>query len=135
MLRYLIDTEVAVAFLRQQSEFNRSRFAAYDGSLAISTVSLFELMYGSEKSDAPASNRQAVQNLLGFIKVIDFDAAAAEHSGQIRAVLAVEGRPIGKYDLLIAGLARSRGLAVVTGNVREFERVPGLLVENWLTPT
>lgn len=132
MLRFLIDTDVAIALLRRSSSLDISQLAAHDGTLAISTVSLFELEFGSERSTDPTASRKAVEGMLGILKVIDFDKVAAAHSGEIRATLARAGTPIGKYDLQIAGLARSRGLTVVTGNTREFERVPGLLVENWM---
>jgi tRNA(fMet)-specific endonuclease VapC len=75
--------------------------------------------------------RAAVSEFLAFLDVLPFDAAAAEHAGDIRAVLADEGTPIGGYDVLIAGHARSQGMTVVTNNRREFDRIPGLLVEDW----
>lgn len=132
MLRHLLDTDAAITLLRRRPDVDLSRFAEYEGKLAISTVSILELEYGSARSAAPEKSRKAVENLLGTLKVLDFDAVAARHAGQIRAVLAAAGTQIGKYDLQIAGHARSLGLTVVTGNVSEFERVPGLLVENWI---
>lgn len=72
-----------------------------------------------------------MDEFLALVDTIDFDSSAATHAGQIRAVLGSAGTPIGSYDALIAAHARSRGLVVVTNNLREFERVPGLLVEDW----
>lgn len=70
------------------------------------------------------------------LEVLDYDSQAAEHSGQLRAELARAGTPIGPFDQLIAGHARARGLVLVTNNVREFQRVPGLRNEDWLvSPT
>jgi tRNA(fMet)-specific endonuclease VapC len=99
----------------------------------VSTLTVSELHCGIERSSAPAANRAAVEAFLAFTAVLDFDTAAAVHTGDIRAVLAQVGQPIGSYDAMIAGHARSAGLTVVTNNTREFARVPGLLVVDWLT--
>ena len=93
-----------------------------------------ELLFGAHNSQAVRRNLEAVESLLGRIDVLDFDISAAEHSGQIRATLAQRGTPIGPYDTMIAGHARSRGLTLVTNNVSEFERVSGLRLENWAAP-
>ena len=131
MLRYLLDTNIAIFVLRNRSAQLQARFVEARGELAISSVSVAELAYGAEKSERPTENRRAVEEFLALLDVLDFDGAAASHSGQIRASLAAAGTPIGGYDVLIAGHARSRGLVVVTNNTREFERVSGLLVEDW----
>lgn len=93
---------------------------------------LTELLHGAAKSARPVDNRTAVERFAARLKVLPFDAEAAAHAGEIRAALEREGRQIGAYDALIAGHARSRGLVVVTGNLREFERVEGLRCEDWL---
>ena len=90
-----------------------------------------ELIYGAEKSQAPERNLSVVEGFVSRLEVLDYDALAAIHSGQIRAELARKGTPVGPYDQMIAGHARSRGLIVVTNNVREFERIPGLRTEDW----
>lgn len=69
-----------------------------------------------------------------LVDVQPLSVAAAEHAGEIRAVLAGAGQPVGAYDVLIAGHARAAGLPVVTNDMREFDRVPGLLVEDWSEP-
>lgn len=91
-----------------------------------------ELLYGAEKSARPIQNRIEVERFANRVKVLSFDADAAAHAGDIRAALGRQGQPIGSYDALIAGHARSRGLIVVTGNLREFQRVDGLRSEDWL---
>lgn len=90
------------------------------------------LLYGAEKSADPVGNRRSVNGLAARLGVLDFDAEAAAHAAEIRAALERQGQVIGPYDLLIAGHARSRGLVVVTGNLREFQRVAGLRSEDWL---
>lgn len=99
--------------------------------MAVSTITVAELAYGVERSSRPDQNRGAVEEFLALLEVMPLDASAAEHAGRIRAELAITGTPIGAYDALIAGQARSRGLVVVTNNTREFARVPGLLLEDW----
>lgn len=131
MLRYLLDTNIAIFALRHRQAALQAHFVDARGQLSISSISVAELAYGAEKSSRPSENQRAVDEFLALIDVIDFDSAAAAHAGQIRAALGAAGTPIGSYDTLIAGHARSRALVVVTNNVREFERVPGLLVEDW----
>lgn len=99
--------------------------------MALSAVSLYELRFGAEKSADARANHDGVDELLTAVDLLEFDAAAAAHAGAIRAELRRAGTPIGPYDALIAGHARSRALVLVTRNVREFERVPGLRVECW----
>ena len=100
--------------------------------LAVSTIVLSELHFGAENSARPERNLAVIESFTARLEVMDFDASAAAHSGQIRAALKRAGQPIGPYDLLIAGHARSAGLTLVTNNAAEFGRVPGLMIENWL---
>jgi tRNA(fMet)-specific endonuclease VapC len=93
---------------------------------------VFELRYGHARSDRRTdSDRLLAEFLAPGIAVLPFDAEDATHAGDIRAVLESKGTPIGHYDCLIAAQARRRGATLVTANVREFERVPGLLVTDW----
>lgn len=108
----------------------RDHLRAESDRLAISTITVSELANGAEKSADANANRRAVGHFLALARVLPFDASAAQHAGEIRARLAAE-TPIGGYDVLIAGHARSAGLTVVTNNSREFERVPGLEVVDW----
>jgi tRNA(fMet)-specific endonuclease VapC len=88
-------------------------------------------LHGAAKSARPEVNRREVENFAARLEVLPFDAAAAHHAADIRAALERRGRSIGGYDVLIAGHARSRGLIVVTGNRGEFDRVDGLICEDW----
>jgi tRNA(fMet)-specific endonuclease VapC len=93
---------------------------------------LGELAYGAEKSAKPTENLSAIEQFCANLEVLPFKESAAHHYGQIRASLERMGRPIGLHDLMIAGHARSEGLTLVTNNEREFARVRGLRVENWI---
>jgi tRNA(fMet)-specific endonuclease VapC len=109
----------------------REKFNAEASGLCISSVVLYELLYGAAKSARPVENRHAVEAFAERLTVLDFNSDAAAHAGEIRAGLEQHGKVIGGYDLLIAGHARSRGLVVVTANLREFQRVDGLRCEDW----
>ncbi len=132
MLRYMLDTNLCIRVLRDRPEGLRDRFNAEANALCISTIVLTELLYGAEKSQRPSDNRREVERLAARLAVLSFDDDAAAHAGEIRADLERRGVPIGGYDVLIAGHARSRGLVVVTGNLAEFSRVAGLRSEDWL---
>ncbi len=128
--RFLLDTNIVIFALRRAPGPLRDRLRLESGRLAISTITVSELAYGAEKSADPVANRLAVEQFLSLAAILAFDAAAAGHAGEIRARLAAAGIPIG-YDVLIAGHARSAGLAVVTNNTGEFTRVAGLEVVDW----
>lgn len=132
MLRYLLDTNLCIRVIRDRPSGVRPRFNADADSLCISDVVLYELLYGAERSAMPAANRHVVERFAARLGVLPYDSGAAAHTADIRADLERRGLPIGAYDLMIAGHARSRGLVVVTGNLREFERVDGLRCEDWL---
>ncbi|MDR3070105.1 MAG: type II toxin-antitoxin system VapC family toxin [Propionibacteriaceae bacterium] len=131
-LAYLLDTNIVIALLRGATPPTRQRFRDAEGRIAVSVITAMELEYGAERSSDPCGNRRSVEELLSLVEVLPFDRAAAENAGRLRAKLAAQGTPIGPFDSLIAGHARSRGLVVVTNNTREFDRVPGLQVEDWL---
>ena len=99
----------------------------------MSAITLMELYYGAEKSGNQAKNTRTIEAFAARLTVLDYDATAAQHTGQIRSELANTGKPIGPYDQMIAGHARSLGLILVSNNVREFKRVPGLRLENWVS--
>lgn len=134
MLKYALDTNLCVRILRDRPQGLRTKFNEEAPGLSISSIVLYELLYGAAKSARPGENRQAVEAFAERLQVLDFDADAAAHAGEVRAELERQGKPIGSYDLLIAGHARSRGLIVVTGNLGEFERVDGLRCEDWEAP-
>jgi len=131
VLKYMLDTNLCVRVLRKRPANLRDKFNAEGSSLSISSIVLYELFYGAAKSARPIENGKAVEAFAERLEVVDFDADAALHAGEIRADLERAGNVIGGYDLLIAGHARSRGLIVVTNNMREFSRVDGLRCEDW----
>lgn len=132
MLRYMLDTNLCIRVLRDKPPGLRARFNTEADGLCMSTIVLSELLHGAAKSDRPAEKRIEVERFAARLEVLPFGPEAAAHAGDIRAVLERQGLPIGGYDVLIAGHARSRGLIVVTGNLREFHRVDGLRCEDWL---
>ena len=100
--------------------------------MCISTVTLGELVFGAEHSRQVERNLADIEAMIARLDVLPFDIRASYHFGQIRAALYTVGRPIGPYDIMIAGHARANGLTLVTNNIKEFESVPGLLIENWI---
>ncbi|WEK31614.1 MAG: tRNA(fMet)-specific endonuclease VapC [Candidatus Pseudomonas phytovorans] len=133
MLRYMLDTNICIFTIKNKPQIVREAFNRHHGQLAISTVTLMELIYGAEKSANPQRNLTVVEGFAARLEVLDYDDHAAAHTGQLRSELAKAGTPIGPYDQLIAGHARALGLILVTNNLREFQRVPGLRLEDWLT--
>jgi tRNA(fMet)-specific endonuclease VapC len=130
-LTHLLDTDVCIEALRRRNQAVARRFLDHDADLAVSTVTVSELMYGAGRSAEPDRSRRAVQEFLSMITVLPLDASDAAHAATVRAELAGARTPIGGYDVLIAGQARARSLIVATGNLAEFARVDGLRVENW----
>ncbi|TFW12429.1 PIN domain-containing protein [Brevundimonas intermedia] len=132
MMDYLLDADICIHVLRRRAPDLRERFAASVGRIALSTVTLTELLVGVAKSYDPGMRHEELLRFRSRLDLLDFDEAAAAHASDIRASLERSGQKIGPLDTLLAGQARSLGLTVVTANVREFSRVEGLLVENWL---
>lgn len=133
MLKYMLDTNICIFTVKNRPAHMREVFNRHHGQMCISAVSLMELIYGAEKSASPERNLAVVEGFAARLDVLPYDEIAASHTGQLRAELAKSGTPIGPYDQMIAGHARSRGLIIVTNNRREFDRVPGLRVEDWAT--
>ena len=127
----MLDTNILIYTIRKRPKKVRDAFKEYSDYLSMSTITLGELICGAEKSSQPARNLADIEALAARVDVLPFDNQAAQHFGQVRVELAKAGKPIGPYDLMIAGHARSRGLILVTNNLREFKRVPGLRLENW----
>ena len=132
MLKYMLDTNIVIYTMKNQPEGIKETFNRFEGQLCISSVVLMELYFGAEKSNNPEGNTRIIDLFTSRLDVLDYDSQAAQHTGQIRAELSKKGTPIGPYDQMIAGHARSIGLIVVSNNIREFERVPGLRLENWV---
>lgn len=133
MLKYMLDTNICIFTVKNRPAHMREVFNRHHGQMCISAVSLMELIYGAEKSASSERNLAVVEGFAARLDVLPYDEIAASHTGQLRAELAMSGTPIGPYDQMIAGHARSRGLIIVTNNRREFDRVPGLRVEDWAT--
>ncbi|MCY0387421.1 tRNA(fMet)-specific endonuclease VapC [Robbsia sp. Bb-Pol-6] len=131
MLKYMLDTNICIFTIKNKPSYVRDRFNRYHGQLCVSAITLMELFYGAEKSAMPEKNLAVVEGFATRLDVLNYDHDAAAHCGQLRAELAKAGKPIGPYDQMIAGHARAEGLILVTNNLREFERVPGLRVEDW----
>jgi tRNA(fMet)-specific endonuclease VapC len=132
MPRYMLDTNICIYVIKDYPAGLRDRFNQLADELCISAITLGELQYGAENSSRRANNLEGIARFLARLDVLPFSAAAAVHYGQLRAELQRAGRPAGSLDMLIGAHARSEGLIVVTNNLREFERMPGLRVENWV---
>lgn len=133
MLRYLLDTNVCIATIRDKPAVARTAFKRHHTQICISSVTMMALLYGVELSAQASRNLAVVEGFIARLDVLDYDMPAAAHTAQIRAELKRAGLQVGPYDQMIAGHARSRGLVVVTHNTKEFERVAGLRIEDWLT--
>ncbi len=131
MLRYLLDTNIVIYVIKRRPLQALGLFNQHAGHMAISSITLAELMHGVEKSSQISGNLMAVEDFCSRLEVLPYAAKAAQHYGSIRATLEKQGQTIGVNDLHIAAHARSEGLSLVTNNVREFERVPALQWENW----
>ena len=132
MIKYLLDTNILIYTIKNRPKQVRAMFNRHSQQMSISTVTVGELIYGAERSSQPERNMADIEGLIARLEVLEFDASAAYHFGQLRAELYSKGQPIGPYDMMLAGQARSRGLILVSNNVKEFERVPGLRMENWV---
>ncbi|CAN5314842.1 type II toxin-antitoxin system toxin VapC [soil metagenome] len=133
---YLLDTNVWVVLLRSKSAVVDARFRveAAAGTVRSCSVVAAELRHGAFRSAKPAENRAAVDTILAPFPSVPFDDDAAEHYAEIRHHLEQIGQPIGPLDLQIAAIARHHGWTVVTHNLGEFSRVPGLHCEVWQSP-
>ena len=131
-MTYLLDTNTCIyAIKREQPVLRRLQEHSPD-DLAVSAITVAELWFGAAKSSRPQATRANVDAFLKPFEILPFASEAAEEYAHIRAQLEKAGLPIGERDLLIAAIAKSRRLTVVTHNVREFSRVDGLKVEDWL---
>ena len=132
MITYMLDTNICIYVMKTYPPSVRDRFNALAEQLCISSITLGELHYGAEKSARRVENLTAIAHFTARLEVLPFGDRAAAHYGQVRAELERAGTPCGPHDMQIGGHARSEGLIVVTNNLREFARMPGLRVENWL---
>ncbi|TLS73534.1 tRNA(fMet)-specific endonuclease VapC [Mariprofundus erugo] len=128
----MLDTNIVIYTIKNRPAHVRDSFKLHDGQMCISSVTFGELVYGAERSSQPERNLADIQGLVARLEIVPFDEHATEHFGQLRAELYNIGQPIGPYDMMIAGHARSMGLILVTNNEKEFARVPGLRLQNWI---
>lgn len=130
--RYLLDTNICIYIAKAQPPAVRQHFERHAlGTLAMSTITVGELLFGAEKSQSRERALATIAQLVQIIQPADLPRAAAEHYGDIRARLQQAGTPIGNNDLWLAAHARAEGWILVSNNTHEFERVPGLCLENW----
>jgi tRNA(fMet)-specific endonuclease VapC len=132
MLKFLLDTNIVIYVIKRRPIEVMGIFNENAGRMAISAITLSELFYGAEKSAKVARNLAVVEEFASLLEVLPYTAKASQHYGAIRSALEKVGRNIGVNDLHIAAHARSEGLTLVTNNLGEFERVPGLMAENWV---
>ena len=133
MLKYMLDTNIIIYTIKNRPEQMRVLFKQHAGQLCISTVTLGELVFGAERSQQLERNLADIEAMIARLEVLPMDNRAAYHFGQIRAELYRIGQLLRPYEMMIAGHARASGLILVTNNVKEFARVPGLRLENWYT--
>ena len=134
-MRYMLDTNTVVYVLNARPHHQAviERFRQEDArDMVVSSITLAELRYGIEKSVQRETNRSALRRLLGALNVAPFEERAADRYGAVRAHLEADGQSIGPLDTLIAAHALCLDLILVTNNMREFSRVHGLRVENWV---
>lgn len=134
---WLLDTNTLGYLVNQSSgaeRIKRRLSGRSPGEVRLSAITLSEIHYGLARGDVSLQRREALVELVELFEVEDYPAAAARDYGEIRTALERAGRRIGPYDLLIAAHARHLRAVLVTNNEREFRRVPGLAVQNWLKP-
>ena len=133
MPKYLLDTNICIYLTKQQHPALTARFQALsEGEVGMSVITFGELQFGAQKSQQRKQVLSSLEKLSLAIPVLAMAIVSSLHYGEIRASLQKQGTPIGNNDLWIAAHARAEGLILVTNNVREFERVSDLKLENWV---
>ena len=132
-MKYMLDTNICIYIIKHRPEEVIQKFMEHDpDDICISAITYAELVHGVEKSQAKEKNRVALMVLLSEIQIVPFDDLAAQIYGEIKADLQKKGTPIGLMDTLIAGHAKALNLTLVTNNTKEFARVEGLELEDWV---
>ncbi|MBT8517321.1 type II toxin-antitoxin system VapC family toxin [Polynucleobacter paneuropaeus] len=132
MIKYLLDTNIVIYVLKRRPIEALEAFNKNANRMAISSITLSELIYGAEKSANVDKNLEAVEDFVSHLDVLSYDAKASQQYGQIKARLEKRGELIGENDIHIAAHAISQGLILVSNNLKEFKRVPNLALENWV---
>ena len=132
-MKFMLDTNICIYIIKQKPAKVLKRFAQYSpGYILLSSETLAELRYGVEKSLHVQQNHDALSGFIVPLEIADFDEKAADEYGKVRAKLEKKGQPIGSMDMLIGAHALSLGVTIVTNNTKEFRRINGLTVENWV---
>ncbi len=132
-MKYLLDTNICIYIIKQKPSIVLERLQKVKvNEIGISVITLAELEYGVAKSGFPERNKLALIQFLAPFEILPFSETAAAIYGRIRSDLEKKGQNIGPYDLLIGAQALSENLTLVTNNEREFRRIPGLMIENWV---
>ena len=133
-MEYLLDTNICIYIIKKKpiEVLNKLRSIPLY-SVAVSSITVAELEYGVRKSTQPQKNQEALNEFLSALTIVDFNSQAAVEYGAIRTQLEAKGTPIGSLDMLIAAHAKAVNLTLVTNNEREFSRIEGLKIENWLS--
>ncbi len=133
MRAYLLDTNICIYLIKKHPPEVLHRFQQIQiQQLYIPTITVFELYYGIEKNNSQARNLKALEHFIAPLTVVDFSLEAAKKAANIRATLQKKGLSIGAYDIQIAAIALAEDMTLLTNNIGEFERVDGLLLENWV---
>jgi tRNA(fMet)-specific endonuclease VapC len=131
-MKYLLDTNICIYIIKQKPSVVVDRLQKIKvNEIGISVITLAELEYGVSKSNFPERNKLALIQFLTPFEILPFSEFAASIYGRIRSDLEKKGQIIGPYDLLIGAQALSEKLTLVTNNEREFQRIPGIAIENW----
>jgi tRNA(fMet)-specific endonuclease VapC len=134
VIRYMLDTDTCISLIKARPEKVSRRLSRLPvEDVGISSIVAAELWYGVALSERKKQNKAALRDFLDFVKVLDWPAGASPVYGRIHAHLKKKGTPIGAMDVLIASHAAFLGSVLVTNNTKEFDRVPELKAENWLT--
>ena len=132
-MEYMLDTNICIYIIKEKPEKVINKFHTLDvGDVCISSITLAELEYGVEKSQYTERNRLALAGFLSSIEILSFSDKATEEYGKIRFDLERQGNIIGAYDLMIGAHALSENLILVTNNMKEFQRINNLSLENWV---
>lgn len=131
-LRYMLDTNICIYVMKRRPLEILNIFNQNEGALCVSMITVAELFYGAENSAFPERNQRVAENFLSRLTVLPYDMPAAIHFGKICADLKRKGKLISENDMHIAAHARSENLILVSNNMREFERIEGLKLENWV---
>ena len=131
LIRYLLDTDFCVHAIRKRTPAVTKFLSELSNEMALTEVTLYELYYGAERYDIPQTRFAVIEDFRKRFPILPFDIEAARHAANIRATLERQGKSIGNLDTLIAAIARSQNLTLISGNIREFSRVKSLKLKSW----